>query len=467
MNKGAGVVLLPDGVGVRNFLLGSFAGRWSKERRLCVMHGLAPSTLPEYQAGFDENIRWEPLTSFRESPGDLMARFALYDAQMLWAGTRSMRFNLTRKLPGSWKQRVIRRAARLWARLHASPSGILVLDRRYSRRIARKAETAACRRLLREMDARILFCSHQRPHNIVPATLAARELGVPSAVFIFSWDNLSSKGRMPVRFDHYLVWSALMRDELRHYYPDVRPEQIHIVGTPQFDPYADDSLAQPREQFFAKVGADPSRPLICFSGGDLMTCPDDTGHLTALLRLIREDRIHGRPQVLARPSPADDGARYDELRRQFPELLYVPPLWRRPAERGWAGLTPSREDVAMLANLVRHADLNVNMASTMTLDFAVHDKPVVNLAFDASEPPVFGAPIWEIYYRYEHYRHVVKSGAARFARSPEELAEHVNAYLADPSLDRANRRALLDLEVGWPIGQSTSKTIEVLESLAK
>ncbi len=37
---------------------------------------------------------------------------------------------------------------------------------------------------------------------------------------------------------------------------------------------------------------------------------------------IRTGRIQGNPQVLLRPSPADDGQRYAEVRRDYPELIY-------------------------------------------------------------------------------------------------------------------------------------------------
>ena len=43
--------------------------------------------------------------------------------------------------------------------------------------------------------------------------LAAKSLGIPTATFIFSWDNLSSKGRIAAPFDYYLVWSEHMGDE--------------------------------------------------------------------------------------------------------------------------------------------------------------------------------------------------------------------------------------------------------------
>jgi CDP-glycerol glycerophosphotransferase (TagB/SpsB family) len=107
------------------------------------------------------------------------------------------------------------------------------------------------------------------------------------------------------------------------------------------------------------------------------------------------------------------------------------------------------------------------MASTMTLDFAIHDKPVVNIAFDVADPPPFGVPLWDFYYRYEHYRPVVELGAARFARSSGELAEHVNAYLQDPSLDRDSRSKLVNLEVGHQVGQSSRKILQVLESISR
>jgi hypothetical protein len=53
------------------------------------------------------------------------------------------------------------------------------------------------------------------------------------------------------------------------------------------------------------------------------------------------------------------------------------------------------------------------------------------------------------------------------ARSPEELAEHVNAYLEDPSLDREGRRKLVELEVGVPVGQASERVVEALERIAR
>jgi hypothetical protein len=96
----------------------------------------------------------------------------------------------------------------------------------------------------------------------------------------------------------------------------------------------------------------------------------------------------------------------------------------------------------------------------------LRDKPVVNVAFDVADPPLFGLPLWEHHYRFEHYRPVITLGAARFARSPDELARHVDAYLADPSLDREGRERLVSLQVGQPVGRSSPRIVETLDMLA-
>ncbi len=461
------VLLIPDGVGVRNFLLGDFLRQAGRKGALYALHTIPEELLANYSDGLEEKVQWQRLLAYRDEPLSFTVRNALSYAQMCWIDSQAMRFNRRLPVKGSWRTKAAVAVARLLGRAAATPRGIRRLDRLHCWRVDRLPEVDYYRRLFAEIRPRVLFCSHQRPLAVLPPVLAARSFGIPTATFIFSWDNLTSKGRIAAPFDHYLVWSEQMRRELLRYYPDVPPDSVHIVGTPQFDPYADDNLLWPREEFFRRIGADISRPLICYSGGDAETCPEDPEHVRALMKLIRAGRIRGNPQVVLRPAPVDGAARYEGARRDYPELIFMRPAWRHTRPPEWTAVIPLREDVQLLANLTRHADLNVNLASTMTLDFAIHDKPVVNIAFDVASSPLFGKPLWDYYYQFEHYRPVVELGAARFARSPEELADHVNAYLKDPSLDRDNRRRLVELEVSLPLGRSGQRIVQVLEAIAR
>lgn len=454
--------LVPDGVGVRNFLLEPFARTASQWIEPAVLTGFPPELLPE------EARRWptRPFFPFREKPWGSLLRYALaYAHQYRWR-THAMLSNLARPVGGRWQRRLLHRCAKAAGRMHASPEGLLRLAGALEKETAR---SGACRQymdLLRELKPQAVFCTHQRPVTVLPAVLAARALGIPTVTFIYSWDNLSGQGRIAAPFDYYFVWSPHMKSELLRYYPDVREEQTVITGTPQFDAYADPSLYVSREEFFRQIGADPARPLICYSGGDRGTCPNEPNQLAVFLELARRGRLNGNPQILFRPSPADEGSRFAWVREAYPELIFARPRWRFAADSNWANNMPTQEDVGILVNLARHADAGVNMASTMTMDFAVFDKPVVNIGYWSEDPRNLETVPWRKYYEFEHYRPVVELGAVRVAYSAGELAGYVNEALSSPGACAAGRKALLKLQMDQPPGGAARRVAEALAEIA-
>jgi hypothetical protein len=458
--------IIPDGVGVRNFVLGGFLRSLPAGVEAHVFHGVPDEMLPRLTVGINGQARWHQLERFRPFGFTDLLQGSLAYAQMYWARTTSMQRTLSLPIRGKLSRRFIQQTKRLLGRAAATPRRMKLLEGPVFHAVSRTPEAEFYRKAFRFIRPTVLFCSQQLSMDALPAVVAAKQLGIPSAAFIFSWDNLTSKGRIVAPFDHYLVWSQYMKEELLRYYPDVASDHVHIVGTPQFEPYADPRLLLSREEFFAALNADPARSLICYSGGDAGTCPEDPQHVGVLMELIRSGRIKGNPQVVVRPVPVDDGTRYASVRQQYPELIFSTPRWMHANTNEWSGFIPFPEDIGLLANLTHHADLNVNLGSTMILDFGIHDKPVVNIAFDVADPPIFGMPVYDFYYHYEHLRPVIKFKATRIARSANEFADHVNEYLRDPSLDRENRRGLIDLQILQPIGQSTGRLTEALASIS-
>ena len=432
----------PDGVGIRNFILGRFLDRAVAAGEVSAFHNIPDEHFASYQQdGSRPGIQWHRCIPYVDAPMVCFLRKSLSFAHLHLHDTMAMRYALKLPIRGSVKSRALTHAAKAFGRVSASSSRIERLGRWHDRAAEKLSTVDHYRKLFEELQPTVLFSSHQRPLEVVPAVLAARQLGIPTATFIFSWDNITSKGRIATRFDHFLVWSEHMRRELMQFYSDVLDDRIHVVGTPQFDPYADDSLLWSREEFCRKVGADPERDILCYSGGEPGTTPEDQDHLRVLMELVRSGRIQGQPQVLLRPAPvtrSDERTRYGDVCRDYPELIYCQPQWLLTRPGVWSSVIPSQADIQWLANLTHHAALNVNVASTMTLDFAIRDKPVVNIGFNANDPPPFGVPLKDYYYQFEHYRPVIEVGAARLAGSPDELAEHVNGL---PPESRARPRA--------------------------
>jgi hypothetical protein len=459
-------VLLIEPVGVRNFVVGPLL-RMLPEPPL-VLHAFGPEELTSilpFANGTTGN--WEQAPLGMGSFARQVLRQTLGYAHMYRADTRSMRFNRNRVIPGPWRARALRRSTKALGKLAATDRGVRTLERAYFQTARLSREYTAFRQVFQERLPAVVFSSTQKAPEALPAVLAARDLGIPTVAFIVSWDNLTTKAHIGAPFDHYFVWGKQMKTDLLEIYPDVQPQQVHVSGTPQFDCYRDPALRWSREQFFARIGADPARPLVCYSGGDIETCPQDQHHLRMLAELVREGAIRRDAQVLLRPSPADDLTRYQATLKDHPEILYSLPRWAAHRVGSRLRRIPLAEDSQLLANLTVHVDVNVNLASTMTLDFAINDTPVVNVAFDVEPPHCARPPLWEHYYQWEHYRPVVELGAARFPRSRAELAEHVQCYLENPTLDREGRRKLVDLQLGVPVGQSSRRLAKLLEEIER
>ncbi|GGF68849.1 hypothetical protein [Wenyingzhuangia marina] len=316
--------------------------------------------------------------------------------------------------------------------------------------------------LLKQYTPNQLFFTHQRPPFLAPLVAAADELKIQTTTFIFSWDNLASKGRMLGTFKNYLVWSDLMKQELLEFYPEVSPNHIKVVGTPQFEPYVLDRYHISRDEFYNKFNLNSSQKIICYSCADSSIGKNDEIHIRAILSFINKTQ---NLQLLVRTSPAEDGKRFERLKNEFPEIKWNFPKWflsREGHAEAWSQRLPSIEDINDLKAILQYSDVNVNMLSTMSLDFMLFDKPVVNTVFGNKENGLYDD---QRFLNYVHYKYVVDSGAVTIATNENELHRYLEEALQQPNLRSKERKQLIDLEIGAPLEGTSQRIVEALKSL--
>ncbi|HWM90782.1 MAG TPA: hypothetical protein VN493_08455 [Thermoanaerobaculia bacterium] len=444
------VLVIPDGVGIRNFLYTRFLDLLSAEAEVVAWH-----VLPEHVLATQEGrpVRFEPLPYVREGLAARMLRQAKIYSQLYWryeedAAEVMLRF---RRPSGGPLARVVGHAARLIGRSLPTPEGAAWLDRGHAASASGNGGLSPFEAFLEREAPDLVFCTHQRASRAVPALLAARRLSIPTATFIYSWDNLP-KGRMAVHADHALVWSEAMKAELLGYYPEMPPDLVRVVGTPQFEPHLDPSLV--REDFLEGLGLDPARPVVCFSGDDQATSPCDPAYLADLARSFSG-------QILFRRAPTDLSGRYAPVLAEFPGIAVCDPAWRS-GEGDWTQVAPLPEDLALLVNVAHHCDLVVNLGSTMALDFAVHGKPAVFVAYD----PAGAAPWVQDIYRLPHLRCVHELQPVHWARSAAELGEAVRHALARPEEKAAAREAWLERIAAMPLDRASERCAGALLEMA-
>jgi hypothetical protein len=216
----------------------------------------------------------------------------------------------------------------------------------------------------------------------------ANRLGIHTCSVVFSWDNLP-KTRMTYEANDWLVWSNWMKRELKHLYPNINAGNIHVTGTPQFDAYYNSSLYWSKEKFHEFFAVNGKKHVFCFSGNE-PSFPSDHLYLTDVLTQLSKLPEAKDCVVLVRPSPNDYTGRLEAVAQRFPELAMVArPLWKREGDRDWETNIPTPADEAVLVNLVLHCDALFNIGSTMNLDFAHHNKPAVNFAYNQPDCPHF------------------------------------------------------------------------------
>jgi hypothetical protein len=264
--------------------------------------------------------------------------------------------------------------------------------------------------------------------------LVAKRMGIPTVGFIFSWDNLTSRSRIFVPYDYYLVWHEYMKKQLLSIYPKILPENVFVAGTPQFDFHFKPEFCLSREDLCRRIGADPNRPFILYTTGMNTDFPEEHRTVEMVIRLLQEIALEPKPQLVVRTYVKGTSAEMKALaNRNIPGVIFPKVLW----EEKW--FTPMYEDLEIYTSLVKHAALGINAASTVSLELMMHDKPVINLGFD---PPGSKLPHhlrWARHIDFDHYKPVAESGAVWVARKQSDLKNILLKGLKYPKADTKRR----------------------------
>jgi hypothetical protein len=172
-------------------------------------------------------------------------------------------------------------------------------------------------RVVPEESAIRAFLEAKRPDVILVSPLidlgsaqidylrAARALRIPTALCVWSWDNLSSKAIIRECPDRVFVWNETQKREAQQFH-DVPAERVVVTGAQCFDQWFDRQPSRSREAFCAQVGLDADRPFLLYVCSALFRGSPPEANF--VLEWIRHIRHHGsaalqNAEILVRPHP--------------------------------------------------------------------------------------------------------------------------------------------------------------------
>ena len=451
-------IVITDGVGFRNFIMSDFIAEATQEFDEVFIYSGLP--LSAYDSISQKNCTIKELAVFVE--GKVTWFFRKWKEVAHLQKHKSfygMKDNLNVGYPktNSAKALLVKLIYSVTHWIHCDAS-ILLAEKLQFGSFSKNKITQSYIQLLQEDQPTHLFFTHQRPPFLAPFLYAAQQLKIPTSTFIFSWDNLASKGRMLGAFDYFLVWSRLMQSELLYFYPNVGKEKTKVVGTPQFEPYVMPKYESTLEDFYAKFKLDAHLKTICYSCADASIGQNDPFVIRVIANAIRNKSLKTKVQLIVRTSPAEDDARFKAVREEFPEIIWNVPKWiltRKNHAESWSQRIPSEADIRDLRSLLENVDLNINMCSTMTLDFMLFDTPVINTVFGNSENGLYND---QRFLNYVHFKKVVDSQSVTIAQNETDLIAQINQALNNPKERTTQRKTMIDLQISEPL-EGTSKRI--------
>lgn len=198
---------------------------------------------------------------------------------------------------------------------------------------------------------------------------AARKLGIPVAVTVISWDNLSTKGLFHVTPDRLFVWNRPQWEDAVEIQKTPK-NRLRIAGAPFFDKWFDKTEGlRPRAEFCAQLGFDPERRILLYLGSSKNIAKNEAWFVQEVLATLRasaDARLRDM-QILVRPHPANADI-YEAL--------------SAPGVRVWpeAGALPeTRQGFADMRNSFAHADAAVGINTSGMIDAVLAGLPTFSV----------------------------------------------------------------------------------------
>lgn len=284
----------------------------------------------------------------------------------------------------------------------------------------------------------------------------AKNRKIKSIGFINSWDKIASKGFVRLLPDTVIVPNHLVEREAVQY--DAIPSRIIFVsGVPQYDAYFNREGLQSREAFFEKIDINPCKKLIVF-GPIGKTLSNSDWEMIDRLHTLLKARFP-ETELLVRFQPNDFAG--DEIEFTKRPWLHADV----PGVRFGTGLGMDWDmagaELLHLKNTLFHCSIVVSYASSISIDAAVFDKPVINIGFEVrTGDPAQKQPTRR--YATVHYQKALATGGVRLVRNAGELVEWLRTYLMHPELDAEGRARLVKEQCVYTDGKTGKRIADFL-----
>lgn len=306
----------------------------------------------------------------------------------------------------------------------------------------------------------VVLLAHLFERREVNLLREAKRQKVPTVGFINSWDKVTGRCGIRLLPDRMAVFNSLVRQEVIEHV-DMPESQVVVIGLPQYDIY---TKREPhnRKKVWDEFNIDIQKRIIVYAPMGRTYSNSDWDIIDFLQGAIENNSIQNAA-LLVRFQPNDF---FDETElKKRPWLKYDHPGIRFSTERG-VDWDMSFKDIDNLRHILESLSVLVCYASSMSIDAAVFNKPVINIDFETRKEKLLRkSPT--AFYRFSHYRKMLEADGVALVKTSQELIDRINEYLNNPLLHSDKRALLVKEQCGIFDGRSGERLAKLVTDTAK
>ena len=429
------LVILPRGETIRNFIYTDIIKELRKNNHV-TLHAVKPNETiwNLLQQNCDELLELQT-EQFSYKYKLFFEIFDLAHNRFMWSEAAKVRWEMRDVEANTFRKRIIRFLKKGIAKALAHQKALLLLEKIDAWLASKEPQIINHCTYLKNEDFKLIFnTSHSHARIAFPLIYAANRLKIKTATFLYSWDNLTSQGRVVPRYNYYFAWNSKIKADFHSIYPHVKNEQVIVTGTPQFINHFNEEKCLNKTDLYAKLGLEPNENYFLYSSGMSHHMPYEPYVVERIADIIK--KIDPNLKLIVRTYAKDKAAVFDELKNKRSDIIIPNVDWEKNFQ------TPLESDQAFFIALMKNCVAGINVASTISLELCMLDKPAINVGYN---PP--GKDIYPYnytrFYSFDHYKPIVASGAVQVAKDEMELKLFLEAALHSPKQYSNERKNLI------------------------
>ena len=306
-------------------------------------------------------------------------------------------------------------------------------------------------RLIRQSNPSLVFSSpgNMRHTKEVEFLKAAKHLGIPTAISVLSWDNLTNKGMIHMKPNFLFAWNKFHLDSSRsiHF---IKPRRSYIVGSPFFDKWVDrqfDSLS--RTQILQALGLPRERQYVLYMGSSKNILGDESKYIDFIASHLRAEYPESPPYVVVR----SHGANPQDLSGLNCSNIII--------DSSHQGVPFFENHKSFMSSLLSNATCSVCLNSSVIIDALIHGVPCATFSVGHHEDTL---------QRSDHLSQLLQLNAISYFPDIDQICSFIDQSLQSFASDNFRRSNSLDNSAfehfvpGLPDSSTAASSIESILS---